>query len=73
MVLYATPSAKLVSMALVPSAGRTAPMTLASVTMAPTAISLRPTAVVLVRSTSAKAAISGALSGTLHAMRTSIM
>ena len=73
MALYATPTARLASMELVPSAGRTAPMTLASVMTEPTATSLKPMAVVLVRSTSVLAAKSGVLSGTLVVTQTSIM
>ena len=73
-VPYASISAKMVSQALAPSAGKTAHTTLASVTMEPTATSLMPTEEVLVKCTSAdQAAKSGATSGIPSAIKASIM
>jgi len=73
MALYATPTASLASMESVPSAGKTAHMTMDSVTTAHTATNLMPMAVELVKCTSALAAKSGAPSGTLRVTTNSIM
>ena len=73
MALFATLTAKKATAVLAQSAGKTAQPKPASVTTVHTATSLMLTAVEPVRFISARAAKSGALSGTPRAMKTSIM
>ena len=74
MVPYASITAEMATLELVPSAGRTAPMTLVSATMELTAISLTLTVEVLVKSTSVDQAVNnGAISGMSSATKASIM
>ena len=73
MVLSATPTVRMDTQVSAPSAGRTALMTVASVTTVHTATSLMLMVVALVRSTNALAAKNGDLCGTPSATITSIM
>lgn len=72
-MLFATPTVKMATLVLAPSAGRTAPVIRSSVTMVLTATNPMPMAEVLARSTSCMAVKSGVPYGTSLATKASIM